>query len=365
LEVTDDLTDKRYPFRIPVTVLSSAQPPRVVGTTEFTVRGAADGLLTLVNDDNSENPLLLRVAGRPPGLAARILPDEFTLAPFESRSVSVELLNLGVASGNYTLRLENAASNCPSSVPDCGHLSDLAVHVVDYRPPVARIGGMPEGPVPAGTPVAFRDDSVATGSQIVAWTWRFGDGSISRDQDPTHVYLRPGVFTVGLEVVDAYGRVARSDDAFVIVANDPPNAVVTLVAAPDGWPPTAGRPLNLTAASSLDPDGPVATYTWAFGDGNLAQGVNVTHTYAKAGTYRVTLAVEDAFGAVAVGVLEVHVAEASPPEAGGGLDAPGDPPGAAGPAWFAAAAALAMAVLWGRRTPRRPTMQSSIYRTPT
>ena len=49
----------------------------------------------------------------------------------------------------------------------------------------------------APLPVSFTD--LSTGN-ITSWFWDFGDGSVSTDQDPTHTYRMPGVYTVSLKV---------------------------------------------------------------------------------------------------------------------------------------------------------------------
>jgi len=50
---------------------------------------------------------------------------------------------------------------------------------------------------------------------------------------------------------------------------------------------------TFNGSGSSDRDGVITTYTWQFGDGTSAQGVQVTHAYASAGTYQVTLTVTD------------------------------------------------------------------------
>ncbi len=50
-------------------------------------------------------------------------------------------------------------------------------------------------------------------------------------------------------------------------------------------------------SASTDPDGTIATYEWDFGDGKTGTGATISHNYAKAGTYSVTLTVADNAGA--------------------------------------------------------------------
>jgi PKD repeat protein len=51
--------------------------------------------------------------------------------------------------------------------------------------------------------VAFHDDSVG---KISSWTWDFGDGTKSNEQNPQHVYRYAGDFVVILTVEGPAGR---------------------------------------------------------------------------------------------------------------------------------------------------------------
>ncbi len=63
------------------------------------------------------------------------------------------------------------------------------------------------------TTISFTDTSVAGNNgtnivPIVSWFWDFGDGNTSTLQNPTHMYILPGIYTVNLTVTDAVGRQA-------------------------------------------------------------------------------------------------------------------------------------------------------------
>lgn len=51
--------------------------------------------------------------------------------------------------------------------------------------------------------------------------------------------------------------------------------------------------VDLDASTSTDADGDVLAYEWNFGDGSTATGAVLSHTYAAAGTYTITLKVTD------------------------------------------------------------------------
>jgi len=83
--------------------------------------------------------------------------------------------------------------------------------------------------------------------------------------------------------------------------NTPPNAVISASPACG----QASVPVNFSATGSADPDGSITTYSWNFGDNSSATGAQVTHAFASAGTFRVTLTVTDNRGAQASAALDV------------------------------------------------------------
>ncbi len=60
-----------------------------------------------------------------------------------------------------------------------------------------------------------------------------------------------------------------------------------------------GLSASFDASASSDPEGPVSSYAWTFGDSTTGTGRIVSHTYAAAGTFPVTLTVTDAAGGTA------------------------------------------------------------------
>jgi PKD repeat protein len=70
----------------------------------------------------------------------------------------------------------------------------------------------------------------------------------------------------------------------------------------------------MNASASYDPDGAIASYSWAFGDGNAGTGVTTSHAYSSAGTYTVTLTVQDNSGATGATGRQVLVQAPSLPD---------------------------------------------------
>ena len=51
--------------------------------------------------------------------------------------------------------------------------------------------------------VAFSD---ASSGEVTGWSWNFGDGTTSTEQNPSHIYSRPGAYTVTLSVAGPGGE---------------------------------------------------------------------------------------------------------------------------------------------------------------
>jgi endoglucanase len=94
--------------------------------------------------------------------------------------------------------------------------------------------------------------------------------------------------------------------------NRVPTACFTVSAAP-----RAGTPVAFNASCSTDPDNDPLTYTWSFGDTGTGTGALPTRTYAAAGSFVVSLTVNDGRGGSNVTSTTVVVAPATTGGSGG------------------------------------------------
>jgi len=70
---------------------------------------------------------------------------------------------------------------------------------------------------PAPLTVAFRD---TTPQKTSGWSWSFGDGTTSTEQNPVHTYARPGTYTVTFKASDAAGVVSYQKPDFIKVESN-------------------------------------------------------------------------------------------------------------------------------------------------
>ncbi|MFS4505797.1 PKD domain-containing protein, partial [Clavibacter sp. Sh2141] len=123
---------------------------------------------------------------------------------------------------------------------------------------------------------------------IASYAWEFGDGTTGTGPSIAHPYATAGTYTVALTVTDDKGATGRTTVSVTVTAppvNQAPVARFTSTAA--------NLVASLDASASTDPDGTVAGWSWAFGDGTSGTGRTTTHAYAQAGTYQVALTVTD------------------------------------------------------------------------
>ncbi len=134
-----------------------------------------------------------------------------------------------------------------------------------------------------------------TGSTgAVSYLWSFGDGSTSPNSSTVHHFNSAGTYTTTLTVAGA--TPGQTDQATVtVIVNTPPpvntapNAIISSSTAV-GEAPFA---ITFNGSGSSDAEGPINTYSWSFGDGATATGLNTSHTYTVAGTYTASLTVTD------------------------------------------------------------------------
>ncbi|ABS56933.1 PKD domain containing protein [Methanoregula boonei 6A8] len=154
-----------------------------------------------------------------------------------------------------------------------------------------------EGPAPLN--VSFIDQSAGA---PVSWSWDFGDGTGSRDKNPTHLYASPGTYDVSLTVNTADQTDTTTVQSEVIAT--PPRVVANFTARP------LTGPVPFTVRFTDQSTGFPTSWSWTFQEAwnisFLSSGTsspfavstdqNPVITFTDPGTYNVWLTVNNAYG---------------------------------------------------------------------
>ena len=146
-------------------------------------------------------------------------------------------------------------------------------------------------PVPLGKRFDGSHSRDTDGGTITSYAWDFGDGSSASGSVVEHTFTFAGEFVVRLTVVDDRGGSGTATQS--LLANTRPTASFTSTKDPQD-----ALTCTFDGTGSTDPEGPIASYKWDFGDSSASQtGQVVTHTYAVPDNYTVALTVTDTVGA--------------------------------------------------------------------
>ncbi|WP_440949998.1 PKD domain-containing protein [Methanosphaerula subterraneus] len=116
-----------------------------------------------------------------------------------------------------------------------------------------------------------------------SWTWDFGDGTVSSEQSPVHIYPDAGTYSVTLTVQTSAGQSVLVKQDLITVSSVVTAPVAAFrVSADEGVDPLTVR---FTDLSSGDP----TSWYWNFGDGETSHDRNPTHTYHGARAYTVSM----------------------------------------------------------------------------
>lgn len=171
-----------------------------------------------------------------------------------------------------------------------GNTTTSSQSVTASPAPVAAFGATPAA-TSTRTAVAL-NAAASTGDAPLTYTWTFGDGGSGTGATTSHAFARSGVKTVQLTVRDSSNRTSTITHT-VRVSNRKPTASFGVAAGRHA----VKKAFGFNARGSKDADGRIVKYSWSFGDRKTGSGTSPKHSYAKPGTYRVTLVVTDDQGA--------------------------------------------------------------------
>lgn len=184
--------------------------------------------------------------------------------------------------GTYTVTLTATSGSC-------SHTSTQVINLVDPLPDFTAVK----------TTICRKNESADftstsnNAANIVSYNWNFGDGNISNQQNPQHIYQNAGVYNVTLSTTDINGCVnTLTKNNFIRVIG-----------------PVAGFTIannqncirsSISFSNTIIPDGinAVTKIVWDMGNGDVLPSLAnpFNYSYTTSGTFTVTQTVQDAAG---------------------------------------------------------------------
>ena len=139
--------------------------------------------------------------------------------------------------------------------------------------------------------------------------WDFGDGEVSNEKKPNHIYFMEGNYNCTLTVHDEVSE--SSDDVMITVLENNPPIIKIVVDKTSG-----NRPLTVNFdVDGFDTDGEIASYEWeikyppffSYQKISNHNGKNFSEKFLRSGFYEVKLIVEDDFGNIATDYIKIQV----------------------------------------------------------
>lgn len=126
------------------------------------------------------------------------------------------------------------------------------------------------------------------------FSWDFGDGTSGSGVAPSHVYSRPGTYSVTLRVRNDLGQTIAVSKS-ISVGSTSNQFVASFTFSPTD--PTIATGTNAVIFDATDSSPLAQSWSWDFGDGSSTSGSSqTTHTFTKAGSWVVRLTIQDDTG---------------------------------------------------------------------
>lgn len=132
-------------------------------------------------------------------------------------------------------------------------------------------------------PTIVKFNNLSNSATAINYFWDFGNGTSSTEENPQCTYTQSGSYTITLKVTTDKGCI-DTISKLISIGLVNPDFIIPEKAC-------LNEPFSFQNNSSPMP----VNAFWDFGDGTTATGIDVTHTYANAGTYQVKMDAE--FGA--------------------------------------------------------------------
>ena len=210
-----------------------------------------------------------------------------------SDSTDQNPVHIYTSAGTYTTTL--TVSNADGTAS-----KDGTITVLQTTEPVVPVADFTSNVASGNAPLTVSFTDMSTGS-TTAWSWDFGDGPTSTDQNPVHTYTSTGAYTVTLTASNANGGSSKTGSINVL---QPPE--LALPVADFGTNATQGLAPLAVQFTYLSQN--AVSWSWDFDNNGQPDSTiqNPVYVYEVPGTYTVNLTVSNENGTVSK-TLEIEV----------------------------------------------------------
>ncbi|GGH68554.1 PKD domain-containing protein [Phaeocystidibacter marisrubri] len=204
----------------------------------------------------------------------KVNPTVFSVPAKDSVQVTVDFVPTSISNYSSSITVNSNAgieTFCVNGSANATPIADFQYNIID----------------PCSGQVYFSDHSTRNPT---AFSWEFGDGTISNIQNPVHDYEKPGTYAVRLTASNSYGW----DTITQYVTVNP--LYVGFEIEMNGSLVTNDTLYKNTLIQFLDSSLTGSTWKWYLGDGTVSTLQNPTHTYSSVGNFQISLEVEDTAG---------------------------------------------------------------------
>ncbi len=111
-------------------------------------------------------------------------------------------------SGTYSVSLTATSANGADTETKNAYITTSSTI------PTAAFSG---SPIMGTAPLTVQFTDKSAGASPITYLWNFGDGNTSTYQNPSHIYIANGNYTVNLTITNSYGTNSTSKTAYIVV----------------------------------------------------------------------------------------------------------------------------------------------------
>lgn len=225
--------------------------------------------------------------------AGRALSFVWDFGDGSSAVSGASVAHLYATAGSYTLTLK------ATNTANVSTTSTIPIQVLPSAPSTPQLTINNGAAIYATTAASLSASSVDPLGRNLGYTWDFGDGQTATGSSVTHTYNSAGNYTLSVRATNTASQSTSASQQVTVLTP----AVTTPSISSSPPSPYVGQTVSFTGKAT-SPKGLALSYQWVFGDGSTATGASVTHTYASAGAYSVSLSVQDSNGYTATAAFQ-------------------------------------------------------------